>query len=199
MRGRTLKTTLVAALAALLMLSAGSLMAQDPDDGDTLYEEAFEIPPFDHEPGSCKLAPDTDLGDAFDVMGKATAAATVFTVATATNPDTTGHGNVRFRVSYSHGTNQFSLLLWSQRNYLTASWPWCTGYRKWYRVNSPVFGSWPYAGGALCVGFPPAYNNMHENIQILDFDNDGDQDVFMMLETSPKTWTVYLYKNLENN
>lgn len=172
--------TLVLALALVQAPALCALEKPSEESLDTLYQESFDVP--------------EELSAAEEIMRKATSTDSVFQVAQATNTNTTGHGNVVFRVTYNSSLDRWDLLLWSKDSYGS-----CAGYRKWYRVDNPTFGSWPYGGGALCVGWPATYNNMHENIQIIDHDLDGDLDVFVMLETSPKVWTVYLYKNLEAN
>lgn len=149
---------------------------------DTYYEEAFDVP--------------AELSGAQDIIEKATVAQSVFQVGRVTNYST-GHGNAKFLVTYDSNADHWNLVIWS-KDYNSGSFN-CDGYRQWFRVDNPTFGSWTYNNGAGCVGWPATYNNMHENIQIIDHDADGDLDVFMMLETSPQEWTVYLYRNLEIN
>jgi hypothetical protein len=120
-----------------------------------------------------------------------------FVIATATNTDTTGHGNVKFQVCIGSDGVAFCIL-WSKYAYNQNNG--YKGYRKWYKPrNKDYFATWRYTGGAANVGWPSTRNNMSENIQEIDIDGDGDLEVFVLMETSPKVWKVYCYKNLEDN
>jgi hypothetical protein len=125
---------------------------------------------------------------------RATTAESIFTVATVSDTYTTGHGEVQFKVFWNGATDRFQLCIWSHY----CSVPWYTGYRQWFQAPSGgPFAAWPRSGSARNVGWPPAPTiiGMKSSIQLLDVDEDGDLDVFQLVETSSAVWTVYLYKN----
>jgi len=126
---------------------------------------------------------------------QATTDESVFTIATVTNTYTTDHGEVQFKVLWNGTTDRYQLLIWSHYS----SNPYYIGYRQWFQApSSTYFADWPRSGGALNVGWPPNIAGMNKSIQLLDVDEDGDLDVFQLVQTSttsPYEWKVYLYKN----
>lgn len=119
----------------------------------------------------------------------------VFLIATVTNTYSTDHGEVQFKVLWNGTTDRYQLLIWSHYCYNSSY----IGYRQWFQAPTDnYFAAWPRSGGALNVGWPPTIAGMNKSIQLLDVDEDGDLDVFQLVQTSttsPYEWKVYLYKN----
>lgn len=124
-----------------------------------------------------------------------TTAEAIFTVATVTNTYSTDHGEVLFKVFWNPTTDRYQLLIWSHYNYNPGS----IGYRQWFQAPTDnYFAAWPRSGGASGVGWPPSITGMNKCLQFIDVDDDGDLDVFHLVQTStvsPYEWKVYLYKN----
>ncbi|UCH92457.1 MAG: hypothetical protein JSV88_19465 [Candidatus Aminicenantes bacterium] len=147
---------------------------------DDLYQESFPVTfPWQEE----------NLASVNATMDES-----VFTIATVSNTESTGHGEVQFKVLWNGTTDRYQLLIWSHYSYI----PGYIGYRQWFQPPSDnYFTAWPKSGGALPVGWPPTIIGMNKSIQLIDVDEDGDLDVFQLVETetSSEVWTVYLYKN----
>jgi hypothetical protein len=174
---KRLKGIIVLAMLALALV--GLKMYAVEDD---LYQESF---PVNLQPAEEQLS-----------FVDATTAEAVFTIATVNNTYTTGHGEVQFKVFWNGATDRYQLVIWSHYGYSGY-----VGYRQWYQAPSGTyFAAWPRSGGAIGVGWPPSPTiiGMNKSIQLLDVDEDGDLDVFQLVQTSttsPYEWKVYLYKN----
>jgi len=171
-----LKGFMVLAMLALTLM--GMKMYASEDD---LYHESFPVfMPQEEEQLSSVSA---------------TTAEAVFTVATVSDTYSTGHGEVQFKVFWNGTTDRYQLLIWSHYGYLSGY----IGYRQWFQApTNTYFAAWPRSGSALGVGWPPTITGMNSSIQLLDVDEDGDLDVFQLVQTSttsPYQWKVYLYKN----
>jgi hypothetical protein len=126
----------------------------------------------------------------------ATTAEAIFTVATVSNTYSTGNGEVQFKVFWNPATDRYQAVIWSHYGPGGA-----VGFRQWFQApTTTYFASWPYSGSFLGCGWPPAPTiiGMNKSIQLLDVDDDGDLDVFQLVQTSttsPYEWKLYLHKN----
>ncbi|HEV7506434.1 MAG TPA: hypothetical protein VGS07_16155 [Thermoanaerobaculia bacterium] len=121
--------------------------------------------------------------------GRATQYDAPLNIATvACGAGSTGYDNARFLVFPFFGATppNWRLTIWCNAG--------GSGFRSHFEPGvGGVFTTWPGAGSAFGIGWPPSANYGNQ-YQLLDIDIDGDLDVFELRETATNTWSVFLSK-----